>query len=925
MNVRSLRKHLDELTSLVSAFKRTIHAIVLTESWLEIDHISVVNIPGYNVIHSIRNTSDGFSIGGGVSIFILADLTYNVVYENVEDNNNLIVINLPLQKMFLCGIYNNPRSNIDLFLDKIHDITSKFKKLIIFGDFNINLLNFNDNKVNLYTSIIHSNGCIFLNKLSTEFATRISNTVSTVIDHVITDLVQYNYSFFLSPTCISDHEMILLSFNKMTTKKKEIQKKIIIDYNTIAESSVLNSVNDCSSFVELIQFIQKIIKENTKTINIANNKKFKNPWMNKNILVTMKIRDMFYKIKKKYPSDIYVLNKFIFYRNKVANLVKSAKKSYYNNLFENSGNNLKKTWSIVNELIGNKSKLRNPDKIVLKVNDVIISDPELCANSFNDYFSTAAGQLTENMPESNDFLNFLITYEGCSTLHFQPTTTAEIFQLITNLNSSSAVGFDGISCSFLKRFAAELSPITSKLINNVFVSGCVPDILKISKVIPVYKSGDKNCCSNFRPIAMQGGFCKVFESAAQSRLKKHLETNRITNINQFGFTDSSNTTAATLQLVTSIQNNLDRGKLVSCLFLDLSKAFDCVDSRILCKKLEHINLDEKLISLFASYFHNRTQVVCVNGVSSNVLGIKKGVPQGSTNGPMLFNIYINDICNIKLNGNIQLYADDLAIVYASDDVIQLSNNMQADLDLLVSWFDSNLLKINVKKTNYIIFEKRNVFLDDSFHLHLSVYGVLLDRVTSTTFLGLTVDSKLNWHNHVEKLKRSINPIIFAIRRIRYVISEKTAWSMYYAFVHSKLSYLNPIWSCIGIGKQHELQVLQNRVVKCIKGLPWLSHTADLYDSKLLSFKVLIDYELLFLVFKIKCKLLKCNKELTLNHMVHNHATRSNLHFTISRYNTTHGYNSVFHRGLVQFNALPSEIKDEMRISTFKNKLKDFLS
>lgn len=174
---------------------------------------------------------------------------------------------------------------------------------------------------------------------------------------------------------------------------------------------------------------------------------------------------------------------------------------------------------------------------------------------------------------------------------------------------------------------------------------------------------------------MQGGFCKVFESAVQSRLQNHIVSNNIMDMNQFGFTQSSNTTAATLQLISTIQSYLDKGKLVSCLFLDLSKAFDCVDSEILCKKLEHINLDEKAISLVKSYFHNRTQVVCVNGVLSEMLDTLKGVPQGSKTGPMLFNIYINDICNLNLAGSIQLYADDLAIVYASEDVIQLSNNM----------------------------------------------------------------------------------------------------------------------------------------------------------------------------------------------------------------------------------------------------------
>lgn len=187
-----------------------------------------------------------------------------------------------------------------------------------------------------------------------------------------------------------------------------------------------------------------------------------------------------------------MLNKFIFYRNNVARLVKSAKKSYYNNLFENSGNNLKKTWSIVNELVCNKSKFRRQENIALNKKNLIISDPETCANIFNDYFSSAASKLTENMPVTYNYLNFLSNYENCSSLSFLPTTVVEILEIIKNINSSSAVGFDNISCSFIKRFAAELSPITSKLINYIFVRGCIPDVLKISKVIPVHKSGDKN-------------------------------------------------------------------------------------------------------------------------------------------------------------------------------------------------------------------------------------------------------------------------------------------------------------------------------------------------------------------------------------------------------------------------------------------------
>lgn len=918
LNIRSLRNKLDDILLLLSSFNKTIHVLMLVETWLVESEKTITNIPGYNSIHSVRKDK----IGGGVSIFVKDNLIFNSVYENVLDNNNILIISLPEQKVHICGIYNNPRSIINNFFVYFNNIMSTYKNLLIFGDLNLNILNFNDNTVREYNELIQSNGFLILNKAHPDYATRISNTIKTILDHIITDKIQSSYKFFISSTHLSDHEILALSFEKPIKKIKPINKKIIIDYDNIKSSNAFQYVDNCSSFDELIEFIKSILEKNRKTIKMVNSK-IKNPWISKSIIASMKKRDFFYELKKKFPFDEYIYENFLLHRNKVSHLVKNAKQSYYSNLLDRNTLNLKKTWSIINELIFNKKRANQPVQTQLKTSNSTSKDPQQCANIFNDYFVSAAENLVQHLPRSNDYQLYMQRINTSpNKFDFAETSSTEILKIINNLKISTAVGHDEISSKFVQHFAAELSPTLARLVNTIIAENSIPEILKVSRVLPIYKSGDKLDVSNYRGISIFTPFAKVVEIVLQNRLKIFLQENKIIHPLQFGFTEKSNTTAATLQLISTIQENLDKGQRVACLLIDLSKAFDCVDRILLVEKLKMINFSEKSVALIKSYFECRKQFVQLGEIKSDLQYIQKGVPQGSNNGPIFFNIYINDLFNLPLNGCIQLYADDLALVYSATDLIVLENQLQSDMDIILKWCNDNLLQINFKKCQVLVFDKRNFWEDSS--LTISAGNTTIENVKSAKYLGLTIDSKLNFHEHINQLIKSLNPMIFAIRRARNNIKEKSAWLMYHSFIYSRLLYVNPVWNCVSLGKINALQILQNTVIKCIKRLPRLHPTVNLYTADILPLVVLNDYEILLCIFKIKNNLLKCVRNLTLINNLHDYPTRSNSDFFINTIQSKHGFNNVFHRGPILFNSLPDNIKKQERISIFKKLTKEYL-
>ena len=276
--------------------------------------------------------------------------------------------------------------------------------------------------------------------------------------------------------------------------------------------------------------------------------------------------------------------------------------------------------------------------------------------------------------------------------------------------------------------------------------GEVPSALKIAKVIPIYKKGDKGEYGNYRPISLLPTFSKIYEKIIHKRLYSYVINRSIIYESQYGFRQGHSTVNAISELIENIIEGFDKQESTLAVFLDLSKAFDTIDHSILLKKLEFYGIRGKALDWFVSYLKNRQQFVSLDGHNSETLDIKCGVPQGSVLGPLLFIIYTNDLPHTLKHSKSILFADDTNLFKTSKDISELFNHVNSDLKVITEWFYSNHLSLNTTKTHYVLFTltKHNT---TSQHIYLG--GTLIERKQYVRFLGILVDDKLSWKYHID--------------------------------------------------------------------------------------------------------------------------------------------------------------------------------
>ena len=319
-----------------------------------------------------------------------------------------------------------------------------------------------------------------------------------------------------------------------------------------------------------------------------------------------------------------------------------------------------------------------------------------------------------------------------------PTTVNEIISIINNLSSKVSFGFDNIPTNVVKLSAPYIATQLSYLINYSFDRGIFPDQLKIGKICPIHKQGDKKLIANYRPISILPVFSKVYEKAIYTRLDSFLKSNNILTDNQYGFRKGHSTFMPNQDLYDKISLASQNNEHVIAIFLDLAKAFDTIDHSIMCDKLYYCRVRGTALELFRNYLSNRKQYVSYNGVTSRFLDVSLGVPQGSILGPLLFIVYINDFVKSTSTLTSYLFADDTTVLHSDRDFINLTSMVNSELCKISAWFKSNRLTLNAAKSNYIIFGSKRLPSTDCSKL-ISMDGTYLGRVESTKFLGVLID------------------------------------------------------------------------------------------------------------------------------------------------------------------------------------------
>ena len=347
------------------------------------------------------------------------------------------------------------------------------------------------------------------------------------------------------------------------------------------------------------------------------------------------------------------------------------------------------------------------------------------------------------------------------------------------MKPKTSQGHDHISTKLLKEtIDIILIPLTH-IIHQSFISGIVPENMKIAIIIPIFKSGNQEIMNNYRPISLLPAFSKLLEKLVCKRLTSFLETNHILYKHQYGFRKKHSTIHPILHLLKYISENNDKPTkdITLAVFIDLSKAFDTICHTTLLNKLNFYGIRGITNEWFKSYLTKRKQYTVIN--SSKSAAITCGVPHGSIIGSILFLLYINDI-NHCTSLNALSYADDTTIYTSNSNTDTLYAEVNKELIKLDDWFRANKLSLNVKKTNYSILSPTPFPHDVNRTIILN--NTAINREHSVRFLGLNIDQQLTCDIHINKLKSKIVSSMFILNRVKKQLPHDALKSIYLTLV-----------------------------------------------------------------------------------------------------------------------------------------------
>ena len=647
------------------------------------------------------------------------------IYFETPGVKNLILGNVYKPPWYLNDTY---QQFIDEFIPFLATLGNNNRDVVIAGDFNINLLKIHEKPI--FSDYFDAITAIsFLPKIT--LPTRFSDHNGTLIDNFLCKLSnrisQASAGILMSR--ISDHLPYFISLDYITIKKIKIPKCIQITNQSatnianfkheICIANILDKLdlsidaNPNINYNILEHTIVNALKKHlpTKTVKYNKYKHKKSGWMTNGLLHSIQFRDKQYmKIKKSDPtSDEYVTLKtnLCTYNRILRNCIRIVKTNYYHSTFNKYRNDIKSTWSKINEIMRRGTKSKFPESFL--INETYVKDNKKIADEFNSYFSGIGNKLASDITrnDTNDIKFDQFLNNPCTNdFTFRPISIETTVNVINKLASKNSRGHDGISTKLLKLITIEISETLTIIINQSLYCGIFPDNLKLAKVIPIFKKGNNQIFDNYRPISILPAISKIFERIIYEQLYEHFILNNLFYPSQYGFKRNHSCELAVLEVIDRIIQELDKGRTPINIYLDLSKAFDTLNHDILIHKLKFYGITGRSADLLQSYLSNRKQYVQLNNVNSKSADISVGVPQGSILGPLLCIIYINDIIYSSNLFKFTMYADDTTLFTTLRGHNQ--DNMQTvlindELSKISNWLIANRLSLNVAKTKFMVF------------------------------------------------------------------------------------------------------------------------------------------------------------------------------------------------------------------------------
>jgi hypothetical protein len=482
---------------------------------------------------------------------------------------------------------------------------------------------------------------------------------------------------------------------------------------------------------------------------------------------------------------------------------------------EKAKSNPKAFWKYV----GSKTKMRSKIPDLFKSPD---EDPDYMtktdgekADALGDFFASVFTIESDgtwelkNKPEIRHELSLVLTEEN-------------ILKRLSKIKIAKSPGPDGIHPRVLHELRHVLVRPLYRIFETSVRTGKVPAAWKKASITAIHKKGSKHVAGNYRPVSLTSIVCKLLEAIVRDALIAHMKLNGLISKKQFGFLSGRSTVLQLLQVIDKWTDILDRGGCVDVIYCDFMKAFDTVPHRRLIAVLQYYGIDDPALSWIQDFLSERKQKVMVCGESSPWYNVLSGIPQGSVLGPVLFVIYINTMVEQDFKSDLYMYADDTKIFKEVRNQSD-TGDLQQDINKLYEWTHKSLLRFHPEKCVVMRLGHNQTNLDIAYFMD----GKRLSSSTQEKDLGLIIDSRLSFEQHIASKINKANSIVGLIRRSFQFLDKAMFRQLFIANVRPHLEYADAIWN--PFLKKHVTAVenVQRRATKMVPGLGNLTYEARL--------------------------------------------------------------------------------------------------
>lgn len=925
INIRSLLSKQEQIECLLST--EIVGVLNLSETWLNkstpTDRIRVANYKIYRHDRELKKR------GGGLCVYIHKKLKVDAQkYSTLNLSNKTIEIFIlevsqkSTRPFILISVYRPPQGKTGEFIDQIRFVLNNIpagSDLFLMGDFNINYLEESIPKRELKNLEKEFNL-----KQQVVAPTRYTKKSRTLIDHIYTNYTNVSDSGVLD--ChISDHLPTYVTIKKakqiyerttftcrnikgldedlLAERLREVDWKVYYDYM---------DPEMCWDY--LLSVMIKILDDMCPERTFRNVKK-KSKWINSSLFELMRDREDKFKIARRSNDhdDWEAARKA---RNLANEQCRYAKSEYIKSKLAEYSGNTKKFWEYLKPIISDKEKSQE-EKIELE--DARGNEPEV----FNQFFANVGVDLQKQIPpllanELNEAEDQEKTKKKKCTFEFRNIIDIEVIEIVKNIKIHKSSGIPKVSSHLLKLCFKHLIQQLTFMLNLSIKTSKIPVGWKKATITPVFKAGDPRVPGNYRPISTLPLTTKILEKCIHIQLSKYLESNNLLTDKQFGFRKSLSTTKAIHTFLTDIYTGINNKWFTKICYIDLKKAFDTVSHPILYQKLELLGITNHSLDWFKDYLTNREQCVKVNGCVSGGAAVQCGVPQGSTLGPLLFLIYINDVIDTIQAGTL-LFADDTVIYTMDKSYDQAVIKLQKCIDKFMVWTKKSKLTVNISKSKTMTVEPTRQVRESK--MDISMGGKMLDEVSIYRYLGVKIDSSLTFKTHVNGIIKNVSHKIYQLGKIRKYLTVKASEMVYKSTILPLFDVGDTFYDSASKALLNKLQNLQNRALRLIFKLDRRANTdkvqAEVHLIKLEERRALHIIQLAKWLSEDAANLDKRTLP-TRSHI----EERKNL--STFRPNNQRCLQSCFYKTAKYWNQLPTLLHSNLKREKFKNLVTDYI-